>query len=193
MCITLGWKKQKLEENQMPRGRESQEAERMGQQRPRRKGPEGGLLLVIRWLQLALRTCCGEAEGGRQRGCTGSIINEGSRIRDVSKKRPVMESLSGERKEIQRFQHLNAKISFLALRPAKHAVTGLLSSGAKCVWEFVCTLGLRLCSYALFEVWRSELCYNLHQWNPVHVWTPATRQDAICWGNSCICLNWRRK
>lgn len=52
------------------------EAERMGQQRPRRKGPEGRLLLVIRWLQLALRTCCGEAEGGRQRGCTGSIINE---------------------------------------------------------------------------------------------------------------------
>lgn len=161
----------------------------------REKGTWGkAAVLAIRWLQLALRTCCGEAEGGRQRGCTGSIINEGLKIRDISKKRPVMESLSGKRKEIQRFQHLNAKISFLALRQAKHAVTGLLSfSGAKCVWEFVCTLGLRLCSYALFEVWCSELCYNLHQWNPVRVWTPAMRQDVICWGNSCICLNWRRK
>ena len=36
MCITLGWEKQKLEENQKPKGRESQEAERMGQQRPGR-------------------------------------------------------------------------------------------------------------------------------------------------------------
>ena len=81
----------------------------------REKGTWGkAAVLVIRWLQLALRTCCREAEGGRQRGCTGSIIKEGLRIRDVSKKRPVMESLSGKRKEIQRFQHLNAKISFLA-------------------------------------------------------------------------------
>lgn len=44
------------------------EAERMGAARPRRKGPEGRLLLVIRWLQLALRTCCGEAEG--EAACT---------------------------------------------------------------------------------------------------------------------------
>lgn len=48
------------------------------------------------------------------------------------------------KERVQRFQHLNAKISSLALRPAKHAVTGLLSSGAKCVWEFVCTLGFAI-------------------------------------------------
>lgn len=91
-------------------------------------------MLVIRWLQLALRTCCGEAVGGRQRGCRGSVINEGLRIRDISKKRPVMESLSGKRKEIQRFQHLNAKISFLALRQEKHAVT----SPPVLLWSQVC-------------------------------------------------------
>ena len=56
-----------------------------------------------------------------------------------------MESLSGKRKEIQRFQHLNANISFLALRQGKHAVTSppVLLWGQVCLGVCVC-LGLAI-------------------------------------------------
>lgn len=61
--------------------RESQEAERMGQQRPRRKGPEGKAAVSDKVVTAGLENMLRGGRRGRQRGCTGSIINEDPRIR----------------------------------------------------------------------------------------------------------------